>query len=549
MKENSIYDRKSMRAIQGKSADFDEVAKDCVAFSNAEGGMIDFGIEDDDQLPPEGQKVDVGLPVAVSNRIKGLTQGVMVSTEVMAAENGGEFLRLHILRNPYAIAVTSSGKIYLRVGDNSLPVSPEDIARLAEEKETIHWEDMLTSYLWTDCDKKKLDVLLKELRDSDRVSDFVKQKDDKELLDYFYMTDAESERLTNLGVLFVGKQTQRGRLMNTPVVQCIKYDELGEKVNKWLWDDYSKNPQEIIDEVWGSIPEWKESTEISEGMYRRNIPAYSEKVVRELLANALAHRQYTMRGDVFVNIYPDRIEVTNPGRLPLGVTPQNILHTTKKRNEHLANLFFALHLMEREGSGYDMMYEELLSQGKPVPKVEEGDDSVTAIVERRILNHETIKIMQTAFHNFELKQKQIICLGLIAQNESMTATQLIMALHVKDAVALRPWLKPLIDKGVVVSDDTHSKSQEYRVEPRLLKDSGYRGRTSLKRVENYRIKELIIEDLKIYQNCGLHDIHERIGEEIPYRKLQVQIQELIKEGRVEQMGRKRWTQYRLVPVV
>ena len=126
--------------------------------------------------------------------------------------------------------------------------------------------------------------------------------------------------------------------------------------------------------------------------------------------------------------------------------------------------------------------------------------------------------------------------------------QLIMALHVKDAVALRPWLKPLVDKGVVVSDDTHSKAQEYRVEPRLLRDSGYRGRTSLKRVENYRIKELIIEDLKIYQPCGLHDIHERIGEEIPYRKLQVQIQELIKEGRVEQMGRKRWTQYRLVPV-
>ena len=546
MKENSIYDKKSLRAIQGKKADFDEVAKDCVAFSNAEGGMIDFGIENDDQLPPEGQKVDAGLPVTVVNRINGLTQGVMVNVEVLTAENGGEVLRLHILRNPNAIAATSSGKIYLRVGDNSLPVSPEDIARLAEEKETIHWEDMLTSYLWTDCDKEKLGTLLEKLRSSDRVSDFVKQKDDKELLDYFYMTDAESERMTNLGVLFIGKQTQRGRLMNSPIVQCIKYDELGEKVNKWLWDDYSKNPQEIIDEIWATIPEWKESTEINEGMYRRNIPAYSENVVRELLGNALAHRQYTMRGDVFVNIYPDRIEVTNPGRLPLGVTPQNILHTTKKRNEHLANLFFALHLMEREGSGYDMMYEVLLSQGKALPRVEEGEDSVTAIVERRILNKETIKIMQTAFQNFELKQKQIICLGLIAQNESMTASQLLAVLNIKNGDALRPWLKPLIDKGIVVSDNTHSKAQEYRVEPQLLKNSDYRGRTSLKRIENYRIKELIIEDLKIYQPCGLHDIHERIGEEIPYRKLQRQIQELIQEGKVKQTGAKRWAQYQLV---
>ena len=546
MKENSIYDRKSIQSIQGKKADFDELAKDCVAFSNAEGGVIDFGIEDNEQLPPEGQKVDEALPVTVANRISGLTQGVMVNTEVLTAKNGGEFLRLHILRNPNAIAATSSGKIYLRVGDNSMPVGPEDIARLAEEKGTVRWEDMLTPYLWTDCDKEKLKVLLEELRGSDRVSDFVKQKDDKELLDFFSLTDEETGKLTHLGVLFIGKQTQRGKLLNSPVVQCIKYDELGEKVNKWLWDDYSKNPQEIIDEIWADIPEWKESTEISEGMYRRNIPAYSEKVVRELLGNALAHRQYTMRGDVFVNIYPDRIEVTNPGRLPLGVTPQNILHTTKKRNEHLANLFYALHLMEREGSGYDMMYEVLLSQGKPLPRVQEGEDSVTAIVERRILNRETIKIMQTAFQNFELKQKQIICLGLIAQNESMTASQLLSALNIKDAVALRPWLKPLVDKGIVITDETHSKAQEYRVEPRLLRESGYKGQTSLKRIENYRIKELIIEDLKIYQPCGLHDIHVRIGEEIPYRKLQRQMQELIKEGRIEQLGLKRWTQYRLV---
>ena len=93
--------------------------------------------------------------------------------------------------------------------------------------------------------------------------------------------------------------------------------------------------------------------------------------------------------------------------------------------------------MEREGSGYDMMYEVLLSQGKPLPRVQEGEDSVTAIVERRILNRETIKIMQTAFQNFELKQKQIICLGLIAQNESMTASQLLSALNIKDGDALR----------------------------------------------------------------------------------------------------------------
>lgn len=49
----------------------------------------------------------------------------------------------------------------------------------------------------------------------------------------------------------------------------------------------------------------------------------------------------------------------------------------------MANLFFSLHLMEHKGSGYDKMYEVQLTNGKQAPRVEEGDDSVTAIVERR----------------------------------------------------------------------------------------------------------------------------------------------------------------------
>ena len=357
MKENSLYDKKSLRTVVGKTADFSELAKDCVAFSNAQGGIIDIGIENDDTLPPASQHVPEDLPTTIVNKISGLTHAVIATTEKETAENDGEYIKLTIQRNPSAIAVTSSGKIYVRIGDNSVPVSSEDVARLAADKGCISWEDTVTSFSWKDADSEKLKMFLDLIKASDRVSPFVKQKDTKELLDYYYMTDAESDLMTQLGVLFIGKQTQRGRIMNAPVIQCIKYDQYGEKVNKWLWDDFSKNPYEMIDEIWKNIPEWKESTEIGDGMFRRNIPAYPESVVRELVGNSLVHRPYTIRGDIFLNIHPDYIEIVNPGLLPIGVTVDNILHTTKKRNEHMAAVFYALHLMEREGSGYDMMYE------------------------------------------------------------------------------------------------------------------------------------------------------------------------------------------------
>lgn len=545
MKENSLFDRKSIRQVYGKTADFNELAKDCVAFSNAQGGIIDIGVEDGEVLPPNNQILPDGLATDIINKLGGRTNGVILNIQELTAENGGQYLKLHVLRNPNAIAATSSGKIYIRIGDNSVPVGPEDIARLAADKGCISWEDTVTSFSWKDADSDKLRKLEDCLRKSDRVSNFIKQKDTKELLDYFYLTDPDSDFMTQLGVLFIGKYTQRGRIMNPPVIQVIKYDQYGEKVNKWLWDDYTHNPLEMISAIWTEIPEWKESTEISDGMFRRNILAYPEKVLRELLANSLVHRPYTIKGDIFINIHPDHLEIINPGQLPLGVTVENILHTTKKRNEHMANLFYALHIMEREGSGFDMMYETLLANGKAVPQVIEGEDSVMVRIERRVINQEMIKVMQHADQNYNVKQKQLICLGLIAMNESLTATQLIGLLNLKNAESLRSWLHPLIEKGLVVGTDEHSKAKEYRVVPELLKNSQYRGRTSLKRIESYRLKELIMEDLKIYKSASITEIQKRIGEEILPKKIWNQLNILIDEGKIYRSGLNRWVRYNL----
>ena len=543
MEENSLYDKKSLCEITGKSADWNEVAKDCVAFSNAQGGVIDYGIEDDADAPPADQKVSEEIAINLEKKISGKTQNVSVHAEIRTHENGGQYIRLHIARGTSS-ASTTSGKYFTRVSDESRPLTGDDITRLSAEKGYYRWEDEESKWSWKDADKEKLNMLLQNLRNSNRVSDFVKQKEDKELLDYYFLTVEESDKMTNLGVLFIGTQSQRGRLMNAPVVQCIQFDQYGDKVWKYLIDDFTKNPQEIIEAIWNNVPVWRESNEISDGLFRKEIPAYDEAVVRELTCNALVHRPYTVRGDVFINIHPDRIEVVNPGALPLGVTPQNILHKTIKRNEHFANLCYALRMMEREGSGYDKMYEVLLSNGKQIPIVEEGDDYVKAIVGRRIISQEAIKVIRYALQVTELRQKQIICLGLIAQHESISAADLIKLLNLKNRDALSPWLDKLVDDGIVETSG-RKKGKEYRVCSHILKESGYKGQTSLKRIEPYRLRELIIEDLKIYECASLRDIQQRIGDEISYQKLWKQLDNMIKEGILESTGKNRWTKYRL----
>ena len=205
---------------------------------------------------------------------------------------------------------------YIRDDQDSRPVLPDELIRLVSDKTAYCWETKVSLNIrWDNCDKAKLANLIKGIRNSERVSSFVKGKSDYELLVYYLLVD-DNGLLTNLGVLWIGKQEHRARLLYAPVVQYIKYDAEGNKVNKIVWDDYSLNPMELIESIWQNIPDWRESYEVSEGLWRKNIPAYDEKVVREVLCNALAHRPYTTRGDVFINIYPDKMVVVNPGLFP-----------------------------------------------------------------------------------------------------------------------------------------------------------------------------------------------------------------------------------------
>jgi ATP-dependent DNA helicase RecG len=274
------------------------------------------------------------------------------------------------------------------------------------------------------------------------------------------------------------------------------------------------------------------------------VPAFDEVVVRELLVNALVHRPYTQRGDIFLNLHPDRLEVVNPGPLPLGVTPQNVLHTTVRRNEHLARLFHDLKLMEREGSGFDKVYEVLLSQGRPAPELTETHDRVQVTVRRRILAPRVIDFIAKADQTHQLTQRERITLGLLAQQEAMTARELVAALELPTVDALAPWLKRLLDWQLVHSSG-RTQAMRYFVAPDLLRSLNFTGGTTLKRIEPHRLEALVLEDVGRYPDTKMGDIHQRIGLEIPRSRVRRTVEQLVREGKLRQEGVRSGTRYRL----
>jgi ATP-dependent DNA helicase RecG len=538
--EGQLRDQKSLRAVTGKTADWAELAKDCIAFANATGGQLLLGIEDGENQPPAGQRIPADLPDTLRRKLAERTVNVTVLPDVVTAANGGEFIALRVPRS-LAVASTTDGRYYLRVSDQSRPVTGDEVLRLASERAALPWETQTTLRLpRADADPAQQQALLQALRASDRVKSSVKEKSDDELLDHYQLT--QGPWLTHLGVLCMGRQAQRAQLTSAPVVQFLKFDELGQKVNKLVWDDHTLSPMALIEAVWAEVPDFRERYELPDGLYRQHVPAFDEVVVRELLVNALVHRPYTQRGDIFLNLHPDRLEVVNPGPLPLGVTPQNVLHTTVRRNEHLARLFHDLKLMEREGSGFDKMFEVLLSQGRPVPDLVETHDRVQVTVRRRILAPEVIDFLAKADQTYQLTQRERIALGLLAQHDAMTARELAARLELPTVEALQPWLKRLLDWQLVQSAG-RTQATRYFVDPNLLRNLSFTGGTTLKRIEPHRLAALVMEDLQRYPESAISDIHQRIGGEIHPKQVKRALEELIERGAVRFEGEKRWRRY------
>jgi ATP-dependent DNA helicase RecG len=540
--EGQSVEHKSMRTVAGRTADFAELAKDCVCFANGPGGVILIGIEDGESAPQPQQRIAGELLDQVRKRIGELTVNVDVATEVRTAVAGGQYIVLTIARST-GVASTTDGRYFLRVGDECRPVVGDDVLRLVTERPSIPWETMTSLGVpRTRIDSTKCRNLCAALRASDRVKPSVREKTDDELLEHYGLFSGEM--LTNLGVLLVGASADRARLGTAPVVQAIRYDERNVKIAKHVWDDFSLSPIELVDAVWSDVPDFRESYELPDGLLRSRVPAYEKAVVRELLVNALVHRPYTQRGDIFLNLHPDRLEVVNAGRLPMGVTPHNILHASRRRNDGLARVFHDLKLMEREGSGFDLLYDRLLTSGRVAPTVAEGDDSVHVIVPRRVMHPGVIRLMADADQQHQLTQRERIVLGMLGQAEAMSATELAEALELPGPSWLRPWISRLEDLGLI-GQSGRTRATRYFVAPSLLRGAGLDDQTTLRRILPHRLRALILEDLGRFPDSGRADIHRRIGSEINPKTITRALNDLIAEGTVAAIGERRWRKYRI----
>lgn len=506
--ENQIIDYKSIRKIRTGDKGFKDLAVSCIAFANAQGGTLYIGIEDKSLIPLAGQTITEEEINDTVTRLHSLCFNVSLSSSgLIKHENGGVYFKISVAPSLKSIATTSDGKIYIRIADKCEPVRNEDLQRLSIEKGAYQWELLATKFSLSDMLAENIRKFTEDIRNADRVKQHVKQMSDIEILEHYNMIDGET--VTNLGVLWLGNAKQRSRISFPITVQYIVYNHLEQKVRKIEWHDNALNPKELLLEIEKEATELGYSFEFPDGLFRKQIRHYHPKVLRELLLNSFAHKSFTISSDIMICAYPDRLEISNPGGLPLGVTKDNILHQRHRRNPYFIAIMSDLGLMEGEGSGYDLIYELNGMEGKRPPVVESSFNETKVTLYSDIQNVNILPLLDYTLNNYNLSQKGFIAFGAIATATKMQSTKLSAYLQLSDDERLRSYVEPLLKDGIINKKGT-KKGTTYFINPKLIANSNANIKTSLKTIEPYALKALIIEDLKYHPQSLISEIAERL---------------------------------------
>ena len=114
--------------------------------------------------------------------------------------------------------------------------------------------------------------------------------------------------------------------------------------------------------------------------FKENLP---EKSIRELIINAMVHRSYLDHGTIQVAVYDNRLEITSPGKLPMGQTMERMKEGYSKiRNKALAHAFAYMNLIEHWGSGIPRIIDKVKASGLQEPEFIGGEVDLRIIIYR-----------------------------------------------------------------------------------------------------------------------------------------------------------------------
>lgn len=362
-KEDQIYDRKSARKdAKGLSNHF-------VAFANADGGTLVIGIEDDFTV--------TGID-DYTNNINDILRvpfdyckpSIRVTTETIdCVDYIGNPNHLLVITIPQSseLHANQQDDVYYRVGDKSKKLNFDERLQLMYAKGSRYYEDepVFRSSI-EDIDLDFVAEYCKKIGYGKTAEEYIRQNND-----YIVLHDGREE-MSGAALLLFGKDPQR--FFQRARVRFIRYDGTEAKVGTEMnvIKDVTFNGR-ILDIVRQTLDyvntQIKEHTRLGKDGVFVTTPEYPEFAWKEIIINAIAHRDYSIKGtDIQVKMFDDRLTVESPGVLP-GIVRLNNLRTVHfSRNPKIAEFLHQYEYVKEFGEGIDRMFNEMANAGLPAPE-------------------------------------------------------------------------------------------------------------------------------------------------------------------------------------
>lgn len=263
----------------------------------------------------------------------------------------------------YVRSEGSEAGVYVRLGSTNRPVGPELLAELRRlARNTFFDEQPCSETSSEDIDFRAASELFAEVS---RPLTAPKRRS------LGLLVSQGAREVPSIGaVLLFGKT--RGILFPSATIRCARF--LGKDTAKFLdQTEIDEHLPKAMDSAVAFIERHtRQGIEIGR-VRRRDVPEYPVEAVREAVINAVVHADYSIGGaGTKVAIFDDRIEITNPGLLPFGLTLEAALAgVSRLRNRVIGRVFRELGLIEQWGSGLGRMNSACADAGLPAPRFEE----------------------------------------------------------------------------------------------------------------------------------------------------------------------------------
>ena len=414
-------------------------------FANAAGGTIFLGKND------EGEVIGISdhkkLMDDIPNKIKNYL-GIIAEVNL---HNKNEKYFIEIITPSYTVAVSLRGRYYQRSGSTNTELIGSALTEFLLRKSGQTWDEILESRATIDdIDQKSVDLFLEAAEKSGRMPD-VKGLSLMELLEKLRVADGG--KLKRAALILFGKDP--GRFYPNLTVKMGRFGKADDDLK--FQETEEGNLIQLLQDAPKQLGHKFLIKNISfEGLLRIEKGEYPVAALREMLLNALVHRNY-MGAMIQIRIYENKLSIWNEGTLPAGITFADLRgnHPSKPRNPIIADVCFKGGYIDAWGRGTLKIITACREAELPEPEMKEEFGGVMITIFKDRFTEEQLRKMG-------LNERQVKAVLFVLENGKITNKEYQEKFGVARMTATRD-LTELVEKSVLKSSDTKGAGSYYKL--------------------------------------------------------------------------------------